>query len=132
MKLLRRNCTEFEYKAYKGETSGKDEDGNYTGDPVVLYEDPVTYWGDISVPNGQVVQAFDGLGIRYSHVLLMDDVTLDIKEAGLIIWNGRTYQIKAVLPSLNVLSIALMQCTEDHGDQYIEPDPETETVGDEP
>ena len=122
--------------AYRGLSQPKDEDGNYTGDPVVLYKDPVTYWGNISTPNGQVIQAFDGLGIQYSHVLLMDDPDADIDEAGIVLWKGKTYQVKAVRPSLNVLSVALMQCTEDHGDQYIEPEPEPEqepeAVGEEP
>ena len=130
MRLLRRNCTEFQYRGYKGETSGKDENGHFTGDPVVLYHEPVTYWGNISVPSGQAIQSFDGLGVRYSHVLLMDDPTIDIKEGGLVLWNNRTYQVQAVRPSLNVLSVALLQCPTNHGDQYIEPDPET--VGDAP
>ena len=122
MKLLKRNCTEFEYYAYTGLDSDIDEDGLHTGIFKPVYKTPVTYKGNISTPSGQTVQAFDGLEIRYSHVLVMDDPKADISETGYIVWKGNTYDITAVRPSLNVLSVALRQRTKDHGDQYEEPE----------
>lgn len=122
MKLLKRNCTEFEYYAYTGLDSDVNEDGLHTGIWKPIYGDPVTYKGNISSPSGAAVQAFDGLEIRYTHVLVMDNPNIDIRETGYIVWKGRKYDINAVRPSLNVLSVALQQRTEDHGDQYTEPE----------
>ena len=119
MKMLKRNLTEFEYFAYTGLTSDLNKDGLHTGIPKPVYDDPVTYKGNISVPSGQTVQAFDGLGIRYTHVLLMDNPDIGITEDGIIRWKGELYFIRGVAPSLNVLSIALQQRTKDNGDQTI-------------
>ena len=120
MRLLKRNCTEFKYYAYTGLESDLDENGLHTGVPKPVYEDPVTYKGNISVPSGSAVQAFDGLEVRYSHVLVMDDPNADIAEYGKIRYKGRMYAITAVRPSLNVLSVALIAETVDHGDQFVQ------------
>lgn len=118
MKNLKRNETEFEYYAYTGLDSDVDEEtGLHTGTPVPRYKQPVAYKGNISAPSGTTVQAFDGLEIRYTHVLLMDNPEADIHEEGYITWHGNTYDITAVRPSLNVLSVALKQRLNDYGDQ---------------
>lgn len=119
MKLLRRNLTEFEYYAYTGVDSDVNDDGLHTGIPVPVYADPVVYRGNISVPSGIAVQAFEGLDIRYSHVLVMENVNAPIDEYGYIVWKGRKYSITAVRPSINVLSVALIAQTHDYGDQQI-------------
>lgn len=120
MKLLKRNCTEFAYYAYEGLGSDVDRDGFHTGIPQRVYAtEPKTYRGNISSPSGAAVQAFDGLDIRYSHVLVMDDPTVDIKETGYIEWKGNLYDVTAVRPSLNFLSVALMERTKDNGDQNV-------------
>ena len=126
MKLQRRNTTEFKYYGYTGLESDLNDEGLHTGIPVPVYAPPVTYRGNISVPTGYAVQAFDGVDVRYSHVLVMDDPKADIRETGYIVWNGHKYDVKAVRPSLNVLSIALKERTEDNGDQYTGPDEESE------
>ena len=119
MKLLIRNRTEFEYYGYTGVDSDVDEEtGMHTGVWRPVYDEPVTYKGNISAPSGSAVQAFDGLEVRYTHVLLMDNPNADISEAGYIVWKGKTYDVTAVRPSLNVLSVALRMRTENHGDQY--------------
>ena len=118
MKLLKRNCTEFQYFPYTGLTSDLDENGLHTGIPKPVYGDPVTYTGNISAPSGSAVQAFDGLDIRYTHILVLDNPKADIRETGYVVYNGNTYDVTAVRPSLNVLSVALHQRTADHGDQY--------------
>lgn len=118
MRLLIRNRTEFEYYGYTGVESDLDEDGLHTGIPKPVYADPVKYKGNISAPSGAAVQAFDGLDIRYTHVLLMDDPNADISETGKILWKNRMYKITAVRPSLNVLSVALLAETVNYGDQY--------------
>ena len=114
--------TEFKYYAYTGLTSDVDEEtGLHTGVPKPVYADPVSYKGNISSPSGSTVQAFDGLEIRYSHVLVMDDPNADIKETGYILWKGNKYSVEAVRPSLNFLSVALRQQIQDYGDQTIWP-----------
>lgn len=118
MKLLKRNCTKFKYFPYTGLESDLDEDGLHTGVPSPVYGRSVTYSGNISAPSGAAVQAFDGLDIRYTHILVLNDPNADIRETGYIVWRGKTYDVTAVRPSLNILSVALHQRTTDHGDQY--------------
>jgi len=125
MKCLRRNMTEFEYYAYTGLQTDLDENGMHTGEWQPEYKAPVTYKGNISSPSGSVVQAFNGIDIGYTHVLVLGDPNLDIKETGYIVWKGKKYRITAVRPSINSLTVALEQMAEDHGDQYEEPAGET-------
>ena len=118
MKLLRRNTTEFEYYAYTGLDDDIDPATElHTGIPKPVYEEPVTYRGTISAPSGSAVQAFDGLEVRYTNILVMDNPNADIHETGYIVCKGKQYLITAVRPSMNVLSIALIERTVDHGDQ---------------
>ena len=119
MKTVKRNEKKFEYFAYTGLTSDVNEAGLHTGVPRPVYGEPVEYSGVISTPNGQTSQAFDGLDIRYTHVLIMDDPNVGIEEDGIIRYKGRLYFIKAALPSLNVMNIALKQRTKDDGNQNI-------------
>ena len=126
VRLLKRNRTEFKYYAYTGLDTDEDENGLHTGVWQPVYSAPVTYSGNISSPSGSAVQAFDGLEIRYSHVLVMDDPNVDIRETGYVEWRNHKYDVTAVRPSMNVLSVALLQRTEDHGDQYEEPEGETD------
>lgn len=130
MKLVKRNCTEFQYYAYTGLYTDLDENGLHTGVPRPLYAAPVTYVGNISSPSGAAVQAYDGIDIRYTHSLVMDNPNADIRETGYIVWQGKPYDITAVRPSLNVLSVALYQRTEDNGDQPIT-EPEEEEQAEE-
>ena len=111
MKLLKRNMTEFEYLPNDGTESDLNEDGEHTGEFHPVYGEPVRYKGNISAPSGQVQHQFYGEDIRYTHTLLMDDPHADINEHGLIRWKGAVYDIQAVRPSLNVLSIALRKQT---------------------
>lgn len=101
---------------YTGLESDLDDDGLHTGVPHVIYGDPVTYVGNISTPSGSAVQAFDGLEIRYSHVLVMDNPNASICEHGKVKYNKRMYTVTAVRPSMNVLSVALLADTVDNGD----------------
>lgn len=123
MRLLIRNRTEFEYYAYTGVDSDVDEEtGMHTGIWHPVYDEPVTYKGNISAPSGSATQAFDGLDIRYTHVLLMDNPNADISETGKIQWKNRMYKITAIRPSINVLSVALLAETVNNGDQHHETD----------
>ena len=113
MHLLQRNTTKFEYLPPDELESDLNEDGEHTGDFTRRYMEPVEYRGNISMPSGYVSQNFFGTDTRYTHVLVMDDPDTDISELGMIRWKGRLYEIKAVRPSLNALSVALREKTAD-------------------
>lgn len=114
MRLLYRNTTKFEYLPYTGEESDLDENEMHTGEFHPVYGDPVEYRGNISSPNGNTSQTFYGTDIRYTHVLVMDTPEAEISEMGLIRWKGELYDIRAVRPSINALSIALRKQTADN------------------
>lgn len=120
MKLLRRNTMKFKYYPHLGDTDF-DDDYTPTGEFHPTYGQPVTYRGNISAPSGKTEQTFFGEDIRYTHVLLMDDLNADIREEGIIAWDVQeravgsdtlytkeiVCDIEAVRPSLNVLCVAL-------------------------
>lgn len=116
MKLLKRNLKEFDYLPYIGESDIDPETGKHTGEPVPTYGKPVQYEGNISVPSQLVNPTFYGEDIRYTHTLVMEPPETDINEYGLVVWEGDTYEIRAIRPSLNVLSLALRKRTKDHSD----------------
>ena len=122
MKLLLRNCTEFEYMPSDGTETDLNEDGEHTGEYRPVYGEPIEYTGNICAPSGHTNQTFYGEDIRYTHTLVMDDPEADIKETGLVRWKDHLYEITAVRPSLNGLSVALRRMTEDHGEPYEEPE----------
>lgn len=109
MKLLRRNTVPFVYRPYAGEAY--DVTAADPGDYRPSYGDPVSYRGNISPPDGLVTDNLFGLGVNYSHVLVMDDPNADIDEYGIVEWNDESYDVIAVRRSLNVLSVALRQRT---------------------
>lgn len=113
MKLLRRNTVTFGYRAYLGEIETT-PDGMHSGDWHPQYDTPVTYRGNISPATGTAEPDMFGLDVRYSHVLLMDDMSADIGEDGLIEWQGSQYDVVAVSRSFNVISAALMKRTANH------------------
>ena len=116
MKNLKRNMTEFEYLPPDGETTDLNEDGEHTGEFYQKHSDPVPMKGNISMPSGNVSQDFFGTDTRYTHVLLLDDPDADISELGMIRWKGNLYEIRAVRPSLNALSVALRKKTADNAE----------------
>lgn len=115
MRLLRRNTSVFSYRAFAGEQEVL-KDGRHTGNTKPLYSEPVQYRGNISAPSGFATDNLFGVNTKYTHVLLMENPNADIKEDGLIDWNGSSYEIKAVRPSINVLAIALKKKTANHAE----------------
>lgn len=117
MRLLKRNTTEFEYLPYTGTVTDLNEDNEHTGDysseTENHYGTPVVYRGNISTPSGHSNMTFYGEDIRYTHTLVMDNPNVDIKEYGRVRWKGHLYDVQAVRPSINSVSIALRRCTED-------------------
>ena len=119
MKLLRRNTTVFEYLPYLGvteRTEGESPNFIHTGEYEHSWGNPVTYRGNISVPSGQAAWEFYGLDTRYTHTLVMGKPNVDIHEGGQVRWNGALYDVIAVRRSINSLSAALKQQTENHAE----------------
>lgn len=116
MRLLRRNTTEFEYEPNLGTETDLDESGRHTGIYEPEYGEPVPMRGNISMPSGQSFREFYGLDLRYTHVLVMDDPETEIEETGRIRWKGDLYDILAVRPSLNAMSVALRKWTKNHAE----------------
>ena len=117
MRLLKRNMTDLEYLPYSGMETDLNEDGEHTGEFHPKMSDPVPLKGNMSTPNGQVNQTFYGTDERYTHVLLLDNPKADIRKTGKIRWKGELYDILAVQPSLNVMSIALRKQTENESER---------------
>lgn len=116
MRLLKRNLTEFEYLPYEGESDLDQETGRHTGEPVPVFGDPIPFQGNISIPSQFVNPTFYGEDIRYTHTLVMEIPETEINEYGLIRWKDNVYEIRALRPSLNVLSLALRKRTKDNSD----------------
>ena len=130
MRCLERNKREFEYLPYTGTETDLNAFGEHTGELEREYGTPVRYKGNISTPSGKVNQTFYGDDIRYTHTLVMEDPNVPINEYGLIRYNGETYSIEAVRPSLNAVSIALRKQTTVNSDPYVEPEEEEQPEGD--
>lgn len=133
MKLLKRNMTKFEYIAPDGMETDLNDDGEHTGFFRPVYADPVKMKGNISIPSGYVNQTFFGQNIRYTHTLIMDKPDAEIEETGKLLWKGETYDILAIMRSLNSLTAALRQQTRNRAAQEEMPEePEEPDEPDEP
>jgi hypothetical protein len=122
MKCLRRNMTEFEYLPYDGTMTDLNDDGEHTGEFHPAYGDPIPMRGNISMPSGHVNQMFYGQDIRYTHTLVIDNPDTEITESGKIRWKKELYDIQAVRPSINFVSIAMRQQTKDNYEPYVPED----------
>ena len=117
MKLLKRNLKEMEYIPYEGESDIDPDTGLHTGEPVQSYGEPIPFLGNISAPSLYVNPTFYGEDIRYTHTLAMEPTDeFEVNEYGLIRYNGDTYEIRAVRPSLNYVTLALRKQTINHSD----------------
>ena len=110
MRLLERLKTDFTYRAYEGKQENL-KDGKHTGLHQATYADAVAMRGHIGPPAGVVQARMFGQETRYTHVLLVDDPKTIIAESGLIDWNGKSYEVLAVRPTQNYVSVALRERT---------------------
>lgn len=122
MRLVRRNTTLFEYIPFSNEMSDLNENGLHTGDFVSVPSEPVTYRGTISAAGGNESNELFGTDIRYTHTLVMDDPDVDISELGTIRWEGNMYEIRAVVPTINTLSVALRRKTANNARPAVNPE----------
>lgn len=115
MQLLKRNMKEMEYIPYEGESDIDPTTGHHTGEPIPQYGEPIPFMGNISTPSQYVNPTFYGEDIRYTHTLIMDpQIKFKVDEYGKVRYLDDLYKIRAIRPSLNYLSLALLKQTKDH------------------
>lgn len=115
MILLRRNLKELEYIPYEGESDLDPDTGRHTGEPVPSYGAPIPFDGNISSPSQHVNATFYGTDIRYTHTLAMEPTDeFTVTEYDRIRDGEATYEVTAVRPSLNYITVALRKLTVNH------------------
>ncbi|MBE6683469.1 MAG: hypothetical protein E7595_04865 [Ruminococcaceae bacterium] len=118
MKCLERNKTKFYYALFVDDEPGKDEYGNESGEPRIIYSEPVLAKANISPATGvSQVEQF-GKELKYDKVIVLDDITCPIDENSVLFVDKQPekdddgnllfdYIVKKVARSLNSVSIAI-------------------------
>lgn len=114
MRTLVRNRQVFQYRNYIGETDTLDDDGDYTGVPLVEYSAPVTHTGSISPASGYSQAEQFGTLEGYDKVIVTDK-DLPITETSVIniehliteADEPHDYIVRRIAKSLNYMSIAI-------------------------
>lgn len=117
MKTLKRNQSKFYYCLYKSQEMQRDEYGNETSAPKVLYEDPVMMRANISPATGYSTAAQFGYLENYDKVIVTDDMNCPITESTVLFVEKEPeyrddiplydYVVRRVSKSLNSISIAV-------------------------
>ena len=120
MRSLKRNEIDFYYALYGAEVEEVDEEGNFTGETTIGYENPVKANANISASRGEASTEQFGISLDYDKIACSCDMTLPIDETT-ILWvdikpvldkNGATktkhdYTVKKVAKSLNSVQYAI-------------------------
>lgn len=118
MKCLERNKTEFYYALFVDDEPGKDEYGNESGEPRIIYSEPVLAKANISPATGvSQVEQF-GKDLKYDKVIVLDDTDCPIDENTVLFVDKLPardkdgnllfdYIVKKIAKSLNSVSIAI-------------------------
>ena len=81
MRTCKRNERPFSYCLYKTQINDTvDEWGNLTGEPLIIYEEPVQMSGNISAATGQAQTEQFGNLDSYDRVIVTADMTCPIDE----------------------------------------------------
>lgn len=91
MRNMARNERKMWYALYQGKEHPVDENGDYTGDPIVKYGKPVEFWAVISPGRGYnagfagtLRQNIFGVELDVERRIMTTDLTLPITETSLI------------------------------------------------
>lgn len=120
MRSLKRNRQTFYYALYGTEVEEVDDEGNYTGEITIGYENPVKAAGNISASRGEASTEQFGISLDYDKIVCSCDMALPIDETT-ILWvdttpildeDGATktkhdYIVKKVAKSLNSVQYAI-------------------------
>lgn len=118
MKSLERNKTKFYYCLYKGKREFKDENGDYTGEYVLEYGEPIECFANISASVGSAQSEQFGNFEGYDKVISASDINIPIDENTVLFIekdpefdkDGNplyNYIVKKVAKSLNAVSYAV-------------------------
>jgi hypothetical protein len=128
MRSLERNKQTFYYALYLGKNEYQDEDGNYTGEYELEYDEPVLYRANISAAKGESESTPFGIETNYSKTISTCDMNCPIKEDS-VIWIGKdpttdpyNYIVVKVAKSLNSILYAIREVSTDNFNRY-EPNP---------
>ena len=114
----KRNRTPFWYSLYQGITDVVDDDGLYTGEQQVTYDEPVQMMdANISASNGTDQAEMFGVLTDYDRVIVTHDMDCPITENSVLFVDIRPqmvdgvpkydYIVKKVAKSKNVIAIAI-------------------------
>lgn len=116
MRITERNRKTFWYSLYSNSQEAVDENGEYTGEVVSGYADPVKARGRISPVAGNAGLENFGIGIEYDRTIALDGTDWPIAEdTGIFIdkkpESGKNdefdYRVTAVRPDINFTLIAV-------------------------
>lgn len=113
-RLLKANLKTFYYATYKGVEMLKDEHGRSTGEPSVIYNEPVKCKGNISAARGEADIAVFGVDLPYTHAIALAGIDTEISETS-VLWlhNDITQPHDAIVlrvaKSLNSTLLAIQQ-----------------------
>ncbi len=91
MRNMIRNERRMWYAQYVGKEDQVDENGDFTGDPIIKYSAPVEFWAVISPGRGYnagfagtLRQAIFGVELDSERRIMTTDLSLPVKETSLI------------------------------------------------
>ena len=124
MRCLDRNKREFYYCLYNGETRAIDEDGNYTGETISAYEDPVMVKGNVSAARGTAEIEQFGTNLSYDKTITLEGIDYPIDERTVLFVDSvpgesgalgnppYDYKVVEIAKSLNQTVIAISKVRE--------------------
>ena len=124
MRCLDRNKREFYYCLYIGETRAIDEDGNYTGETISAYEDPVMVKGNVSAARGTAEIEQFGTNLSYDKTITLEGIDYPIDERTVLFVDSvpgesgalgnppYDYKVAEIAKSLNQTVIAISKVRE--------------------
>ena len=118
MRIMEINKTSFYYCLYNGMEFLKDEYGNESGEPRIIYDEPIEMQANISPASGTTQVEQFGNFISYDKVIVTDDMNCPIDEHSVLFvdklpeYNKEgnplyDYTVKRVAKSINSISIAI-------------------------
>lgn len=115
MRTCQRNKRTIHYALYNGITSGIDDDGNYTGEPVVTYGSVVTAKMNVSGGRGAAEIELFGVDNPFTRTCVTDDLSTKF-DTDTIFWfeadpatEAHNYRCTGVSRTVNQVVIAIAE-----------------------
>lgn len=122
MRTMERNKVSFWYLLFDRKVAITDDEGNESGEHIVLYKDAVQMKANVSAATGAAQVEQFGNFISYDKVIVIDDLSCPIDENSVLFIDKEPeyaedgtplydYLVKRVAKSLNSISIAVSKVT---------------------